>query len=98
MLPVTCGECICVTGCQGNIFCVRFMHCDKVSRVKDSQHGVLLGSFQPLGWYGAKLNNWTVILKRKCLPNINGFSRAQDSNWQEKPLISTRQFETGTLS
>lgn len=29
-LSITCGKCLCVTGCQGNIFCVRFMHCDKV--------------------------------------------------------------------
>lgn len=33
-VSMACGKCLCVTGCRGNIFCVRFMHCAKVGRVK----------------------------------------------------------------
>lgn len=44
-LSITCGKCLCVTGCWGNIFWVRFMHFDKVSLVKDLQCGVWPGFF-----------------------------------------------------
>lgn len=36
-VSMACGKCLCVTGCRGNIFCVRFMHCAKVGRVKGLQ-------------------------------------------------------------